>query len=197
MKKLMLFVLLPLFCQAAEVHDHQYGVPGTFNFELYTTAGVLDVDEVDSGTEVSVACDEGAEGTATNDFVDEGTFYSIALTAAELTCARVAVVIAATDTNIFYVETYGDLNAQDKARGIASGLAQSGSGTAMVLAAATSFADNYLNDKVVCITEGTGAGQCRLITLWTNIGDVAALSSAAWAVAAVFAWASKLSVVLT
>ncbi len=175
MKKLLFFVLTFVvgLAHAAAVHEHQYGVGGTFNFELYNTDGTLDVDEVDGGAEVSVACDESAEGTATNDFVDEGTFYSITLTVAELTCARVTVVVAATDTNVFYVETYGDLSAQDKSRGVASGIAQASTTTTIKLAAATNSADNYFVGKPVCITEGTGAGQCRLITIWVQSTDVA------------------------
>ncbi len=174
--KRFLICLLILFANiaySAAVHEHQYAVGGTFDFELYNTDGTLDVDEADGGAEVSVACDEGAEGTATNDFVDEGTFYSITLTVAELTCARVAVVIAATDTNLFYVETYGDLSAQDKSRGVASGIAQASTTTTIKLAAVTNSVDNYFVGKPVCITEGTGAGQCRLITVWVQSTDIA------------------------
>jgi hypothetical protein len=88
-----------------DVWQAKYGVAETFNFKLYNADGTLDVDESDGGTEVSLSCNEGAETTATNDFADEGTFYSIALTAAELQCERVAVVIAATTTEVFFIQT--------------------------------------------------------------------------------------------
>jgi hypothetical protein len=95
----------------AEVWQARYGVAETFNFKLYNADGTLDVDEADGGTEVSLSCNEGAETTATNDFVDEGTFYSIALTAAELQCERIAVVVAATTTEVFFIQTSANASA--------------------------------------------------------------------------------------
>jgi predicted RNA-binding protein with TRAM domain len=95
------------FCLQAEVWQAEYGVARLFNFKLYNADGTLDVDEVDSGTEVTLSCNEGAEGAATNDFIDEGNFYSISLTAAELQCERVAIVVAATITEVFFVQTFG------------------------------------------------------------------------------------------
>jgi hypothetical protein len=99
------------FCASAEVWDVRYGVAEVFNFKLYNADGTLDVDEADSGTEVSLSCNEGAETTATNDFADEGNFYSISLTAAELQCERVAVVIAATTTEVFFIQTHSHASA--------------------------------------------------------------------------------------
>jgi cytochrome c556 len=78
---------------------------------LYNADGTLDVDEADGGTEVSVICNEGAETTATNDFADEGTFYSIALTATEMQCERIAVVVAATTTEVFFIQTIDNTSA--------------------------------------------------------------------------------------
>jgi hypothetical protein len=113
MKKLIPLILLVLAAPAlAEVHMARYGEARTFNFKLYNADGTLDTDESDGGSEVSVSCNEGDETTATNDFVDEGTFYSIALTAAEMTCARVTVVVAATVTEVFHIETYGHPSSQ-------------------------------------------------------------------------------------
>lgn len=94
-----------------EVWHARYGVAEVFNFKLYNADGTLDVDEVDAGTEVSLSCNEGAETTATNDFVDEGTFYSISLTAAEMQCERIAVVVAATVTEVFFVQTHSNASA--------------------------------------------------------------------------------------
>jgi hypothetical protein len=112
MEKLWLLLLFMPFCALADVHLARYGVASTFNFVLYNADGSLADTEADSGTEVSISCNEGAETTATNDFADEGTFYSIVLTAAEMQCARITVVIAATDTNVFHVETYGHPSSQ-------------------------------------------------------------------------------------
>jgi hypothetical protein len=156
----------------AETWNARYGVAETFNFVLYNADGTLDVDESDGGTEVSLSCDEGAETTATNDFADEGTFYSIALTAAELKCERVTVVIAATTTNVFHILTSA-LNP-----GVSAfGTAQSATGTTIVLAAATSIADDFLNCHTIYITGGTGAGQSRSITDWVSATDTATVST--------------------
>lgn len=179
MRKLLPLILLicsPAF--ATNVHQAQFGVGTTFNFVLYNTDGTLDTDEVDGGAEVSLSCDEGAEGTATNDFVDEGTFYSIALTAAEMECARIAVIVAATDTNVFFIETFGDTRAQNKVSGVASGIAQASTSTTIVFESDTAIGnDDILIGRVVCITEGTGLGQCRLITDYANASDTATVST--------------------
>jgi hypothetical protein len=91
----------------ADVHIRPINAATTVDFKLYNADGTLDVDEVDSGTEVSVSCAGGAETTAASDFVDEGNFYSIALSQAEMNCARVTVVVAATTTEVFHIETFG------------------------------------------------------------------------------------------
>lgn len=104
-KILLIGLALLSFAAEAEVWQARYGVAETFDFKLYNADGTLDVDEADGGTEVSVSCNEGAETTATNDFVDEGTFYSIALTATEMQCERIAVVVAATTTEVFFIQT--------------------------------------------------------------------------------------------
>lgn len=112
MKRLLLILSLSLCATAqAEVWTARYGVAETFNFKLYNADGTLDVDEVDGGTEVSVSCNEGAETTATNDFADEGNFYSVALTATEMQCERIAVVIAATTTEVFFIQTIDSTSA--------------------------------------------------------------------------------------
>lgn len=123
MKRTGLIALAVLFtCSAsAEVWEARYGVAETFNFKLYNADGTLDTDEADAGTEVTLSCAEGAETTATNDFVDEGTFYSIALTAAELQCERVAVVIAATTTEVFFIQTVGHASAMTPTTGWETG----------------------------------------------------------------------------
>ncbi len=111
-KLLTLLFFLPFAALAAYAPPLEYGVATTVTFDLYNTDGTLDVDEVDSGTEVTLYCDEAAGATATNDFVDEGTFYSIALTAAEMQCARLVVSVGATDTNNIHIWTIGNASAQ-------------------------------------------------------------------------------------
>jgi hypothetical protein len=116
-----LIALAAPFCLSAEVWEARYATAETFNFKLYNADGTLDVDEVDSGTEVSVSCNEGAETTATNDFADEGNFYSIALTSGEMTCERIAVVVAATTTEVFFIQTVGHASAMTPTTGWETG----------------------------------------------------------------------------
>jgi hypothetical protein len=54
---------------------------------------------------------------------------------------------------------------------LASGTAQSGTSSTIVLAAASSFADNVLNGNIIKITGGTGAGQARIIISNTLADD--------------------------
>ncbi len=144
----LLFGLVLATAVSAETHIRPINTATTINFKLYNADGTLDVDEVDGGTEVSLSCNEGAETTATNDFVDEGTFYSIALTQAEMNCARVAVVIAATTTEVTFIETYG----------------ASGSIPALPAVAAGASGGLPLGDAsgFVGVQSGTGSGQISL-----------------------------------
>jgi hypothetical protein len=156
----------------AEVWRGQYGVAKTFNFKLYNADGTLDVDEADGGTEVSISCDQGAETTATNDFVDEGTFYSIAVTAAEMRCRNIAIVIAATTSEVFFVQT-------DQTPGvIAEGTAQAATGTTLQLAAAEAFADDEIIGATCIVTSAsTGVGQARTITDYVSATDTATVAT--------------------
>lgn len=110
-KVLALLLLAPL--AFAEYHPPiEYGVGVTIDFVLYNTDGTLDVDESDGGDEVTIFCDEDAGTTATNDFVDEGSFYSITLTSGETQCANITLEVAATDTNVITIPTFGNASAQ-------------------------------------------------------------------------------------
>jgi hypothetical protein len=57
------------------------------------------------------------------------------------------------------------------------GTAQSATGTTIVLASATSFADDFLNCRTILITGGTGAGQAKPIDDWTSSSDTATVST--------------------
>ena len=59
---------------------------------------------------------------------------------------------------------------------LASGTAQSGTSSTIVLAAASSFADDELNWNVVKITSGTGSGQSRMISDYTGSTDTATVT---------------------
>lgn len=114
MRKIVLSLivsLLTLSVAHAEAHLARYGVQYVAPFKLYNADGTLDVDEVDGGTEVSVRCQGGTNATATNDFVDRGSDYEITLTATEMQCATVAVTVAATTTEVFYINTVNHASA--------------------------------------------------------------------------------------
>lgn len=60
---------------------------------------------------------------------------------------------------------------------IARGTLQSATGTTAVLASATSFADDLVNNATLVITGGTGAGQSRVITGWVSATDTATVDT--------------------
>lgn len=158
-KFLVLLASVFLTCSAqAEVWQARYGVAETFNFKLYNADGTLDVDEADGGTEVSLSCNEGAETTATNDFVDEGTFYSIALTSGETSCERVAVVVAATTTEVFFIQTV------DSASAMVPTIVQTGDSYARIGAAGAGLTNIDLPNQTMDI-----AGTLTTVSNVTNI----------------------------
>jgi len=176
-KKLLLLALfLPFFVHANGVKSCQYGVACTVTFNLFNTDGTLDIDEVDGGTEVTVHKNEDVGTTATNDFADEGGFYSILLTATETQAARVVLDIAATDREVVHIETYGHPLAQH-INGfqpfVAAGNAQAGGTTTTTLAAGESFTDDAIVGSRLKIVEGAGVGQTAIISAWNNTTKVA------------------------
>lgn len=101
------------------VHLRKYGVETTIPFELYEVDGInFRVNAADGGADCSIMKDEGAENTCSNDFVDEGTGYSITLTTGEMTAARIVLYLIDTDGTKVYldksivIETYGNASAQ-------------------------------------------------------------------------------------
>jgi hypothetical protein len=119
MKRILLAFSASLFAFSAlaqEIHWVPYGEgPKTFDFFLLKADGTFDVDESDSGSEVAIELDEGAPttGAGVADFVDEGNSYSVVLTAAQLTAARIEVEVSGEILNGFLIETYGCPQAQD------------------------------------------------------------------------------------
>lgn len=100
------------------IHLRKYGVEAKIPFCLYEVDGVdLRVDAADGGTDCALTKDEGAETTCDNDFVDEGSGYSITLTATEMEAARISVYIIDSATKVWLdevlvIETYGNASAQ-------------------------------------------------------------------------------------
>lgn len=188
MRKLLLPLLALLsFAVQAEVWQARYGVAETFNFKLFNADGTLDVDEADGGTEVSLSCNEGAETTATNDFVDEGTFYSIALTSGEMSCERIAVVIAATTTEVFFIQTSANASAMTPSYEANVGSVTDGTFVAADFASDAFTAAKFASDVGTEFANATWAldatGQQTQGSFGQAIGDPAADTDSIWSLA--------------
>lgn len=72
----------------------KYATALTVPFELYALDGLsLMKTAAHAAGDTVIMKDEGAEANTTNGFVDRGSGYSIALTAAELTAARILLMV--------------------------------------------------------------------------------------------------------
>lgn len=105
MKYLFALIFLIAFdARAQSVELRNYGEAATVNFALYDILGAnLKVDATDGGLDCKILKDEGPEAACTNDFVDEGSTYSITLTSTEMTAKRIIVCIVDADTPDVYL----------------------------------------------------------------------------------------------
>lgn len=160
------------------VHLRKYGVETTIDFELFEVDGVdFRVDAVHGSGDSVIMKDEGTEANTTNGFTDEGTGYSLVLTATEMQAARVVVyLVDQTATKVWLdksivIETYGHasaMHAMDFDDAVRGGL------TALPNAAAEAAGGLY--------TRGTGAGQINQDgngRIDTNIAAISADTTAA------------------
>lgn len=97
----------------------KYGEAATINFALFEADGVnFRTDAVYAAGDIQISKDEGAEANTTNGFTDEGTGYSLALTATEMEAARIVLyIVDQTATKVWLdreivIETYGNASAQ-------------------------------------------------------------------------------------
>ena len=97
----------------------KYGVEATINFALYSTDGAsFKVDAAHAAGDTVIMKNEGAQASTTNAFTDEGTGYSLVLTATEMTAARIVIYVAdQTSPKVWLdlaivIETYGNASAQ-------------------------------------------------------------------------------------
>lgn len=96
----------------------KYGAATTVDFQLFEVDGVdFRVDAAHAAGDTKIMKDEGAEANTASGFVDEGRGYSIAVSGAELTCARATIyVVDQTATKVWLdtaivIETYGHASA--------------------------------------------------------------------------------------
>lgn len=103
-----------------DIFLRKYGVETKVDFALYKLDGTgLKTDAASASGDVNLFRDEGAtEQLDADAFVDEGTVYSITLSAAEMTAARIIVTIVDQSgpqvwlDKTLIVETYGNASAQ-------------------------------------------------------------------------------------
>jgi len=97
----------------------EYGVATTIPFSLFEVDGVdFRVDAVHVSGDTFLTRNEGAEANTTNGFVDEGSGYSLSLTATEMQTARIHLfIVDQTATKIWLdtdivIMTFGNASAQ-------------------------------------------------------------------------------------
>lgn len=96
----------------------KYGVEATIDFEVYEVDGVdLRVDWVPAQADCEIMKDGGASTLCDNTATDEGSTYSIVLTATEMQFARGVLKIVDAAAKVFldttvHIETYGNASAQ-------------------------------------------------------------------------------------
>lgn len=96
----------------------KHGVQTVINFDLYEVNGVdLRTDWVPAASDCEIMKDEGSSTECSNTAVDEGSTYSITLTATEMQAARLVLKIVDSATKVFLdriviIETYGKAASQ-------------------------------------------------------------------------------------
>ncbi len=96
----------------------KYGVEATIDFEVYEVDGVdLRADWVPAQADCEIMKDGGASTLCDNTATDEGSTYSIVLTATEMQAARLVLKVVDAATKAFLdkvviIETYGNASAQ-------------------------------------------------------------------------------------
>lgn len=175
---LAFIVLLPAAALAdCAVELRPYGIAATFNFCLRNDEGAypgsqFKVDAVCATGDVRIMSNEGTEANNEACFVDRGTCYSVAVTAARMAAQRVLISINDQgtpdyDAYCIAVSTYGY-----------DGVAQAGGTKTITLAATASSVNRFYEGQFVKITAGTGVGQTRRIVSYVGATRVATVNEA-------------------
>jgi len=136
----------------------KYGVQTTIDFALLAIDGIdYNVTAAHAAGDTKIMKDEGAEANTTNGFADEGQGYSIVLTAAEMTAARVVVYIVDAATKVWLdtslvIETYGHASAMHAFDLGTASAAQTGDSFARIGAAGAGLTAIDLPDQTMNIT---------------------------------------------
>ncbi|KKM75163.1 hypothetical protein LCGC14_1392980 [marine sediment metagenome] len=119
-KKILFTILMICICSTAyggSTRLAKYGVSLTIDFELFEVDGVdFRVDWVPAQADCEIMKDEGASTLCDNTATDEGSTYSIVLTATEMQFARGVLKLSDAATKVFLdsaiiIETYGNASA--------------------------------------------------------------------------------------
>jgi hypothetical protein len=166
----------------ASQYLRKYGASTTINFELYKLDGTgLKSDAASATHDIKIMKDEGAEAdTAADAFVDEGQGYSLALTATEMTAARVVIYIVDLSSpqvwldKVLIIESYGHASAQhpfdlgtDKI-----GTIVNAGGTATIGAILGDFANTTLTARVADLHTDVADVHTDVADVHTDVGTV-------------------------
>lgn len=177
---------------AQSTHLRKYGVETTIDFEVYEVDGVdLRTDWVPAAADCEVMKDEGASTQCTNTATDEGSTYSIVLTATEMQAARLMLKVVDAATKVFLdkvivIETYGNASAMhamdldDAVRGGMSALPNAAADAAggLAISDAGGLDLDAMNTAAVRLT----AARATIIDDWANAGRLDVLLDAIKAV---------------
>jgi len=164
------------------VYLRKYGVAATIDFALFEVAGVnFKTDAVHASGDTVIMKDEGTEASTTNGFTDEGTGYSLVLTATEMEAARIVVyVVDQTATKVWLdreliIETYAHSSAQHKANwdiGYPQGaVVTDGSNTSSTFKTDLAGGDDYVNRSYLLFTGGSLEGEQSKVSDFVNSTD--------------------------
>jgi len=149
----------------------KYNQSKTITFDLYDLDGVdMSVAATFAAGDVKIMKDEGAEANTTNLPTDEGSSYSLVLTATEMSAARIRIIlIDQTATKVWLdtsigIETYGNASAEHAFDLDTASTAQTGDSYARIgapagasIAADLVVIDNFVDDLETRLT-ATRAG---------------------------------------
>jgi len=124
MKRILPLILALLLSSPAWACEHisrLYATQTTVDFCLFVTDATVGAVKLETAAHASgdtyLMKDEGNEANTTNAFTDEGSCYSIVLTASEMTAARITLNIEDQGTKTWAdkcitIDTYGNASAQ-------------------------------------------------------------------------------------
>ena len=166
----------------------KYNQSKTIPFSLIQPDGInFEVAAIFAAGDIVIMTDEGTETNATNLPTDEGIGYSLVLTAAEMSAARITIyIIDQTATKVWLdssinLETYGDVSSEHGFDLDSSNLAASASTivrgivtgtpttTTMSASALTETTNNHYNGRTIIWNSGTLKDQATSITGYDGI----------------------------